>query len=141
VTLEQRTFAQVEVARARRADPETSKVAAARSHDLSHEHFAKILQVVRRGGDWTAHEIGLQCGLTSVQVTRRFAELVAAGEIAEVKLEDGTTKTRPGGTGRPMRCFDVPCLRGPRPRPVISFERGDDGLPSRMFIGFREPQP
>ena len=141
--LEQRTFAQIEVARARRSDPETSKTAAAMSHGLASEHITKILRVVRsaRGRDWTAAEIGAECGLSSEQVTRRLAPLVIAGEIAEVKLEDGkTNKTRPGPRGRPMRCFDVPLLRGPRPEPILSFEVGPDGKPARAFIGFPEPR-
>lgn len=102
MTLSQRTFGDVELERARRTDPQTSKTAAAMSHELAAEHIRKILQVVRTGGDWTAHEIAEKCGLDSTQVTRRFAQLRREGEIVDVKV-DGLEVTRPSPKGRPMQ--------------------------------------
>lgn len=87
--------------RARRDDPQTSKTAARLSHGLASEHRRAILAVMRAGGDWTAHEIASRCGLTSVQVCRRFAELRDDGAIRE------TVNTRPTPSGRPAQAYEV----------------------------------
>ncbi len=98
--LEQRTFAQIEVARARRADPETSKAAAAAAHGLANEHRLLILAAMRNAaGELTATEIGQLVGLSSVQVCRRLHELQDDG------LATPTTNTKPTPAGRPSRCW------------------------------------
>ena len=90
-----------ELRRARRNDPATSKAAARQSHGLASEHRRAILAVMRTGGDWTAHEIAARCGLTSVQVCRRFAELRDDGDIRE------TVNTRPTPSGRHAQAYEV----------------------------------
>jgi response regulator of citrate/malate metabolism len=102
MTLAQRTFAEVEIARARRDDPETSKTAAAHSHGLASEHRLQILRAMRDGGDrdWTAHELAAACELSAVQVCRRLDELRRDAEIEVV-----VGKTRPTPSDRPARCF------------------------------------
>lgn len=90
-----------ELRRARRSDPETSKAAARQSHGVAAEHRRVILGVMRAGGDWTANEIAERCGLTSVQVCRRFAEMRDDGAIRE------TVHTRPTPSGRPAQAYEV----------------------------------
>ena len=90
-----------ELARSRKRDPSTSKAAARRAGGLASEHQRRILEVMRRGGDWTPEEIATACGLTSVQVSRRIHEL-AGPNIAAIVLA-GTE--RPTATGRMARCW------------------------------------
>lgn len=100
-----------EVRRARRDDPQTSKAAARESHGLAAEHELLILQVLRdgQGRDWTPHEIGERCGLSSVQVTRRLHDLWVAGQIVESWLdeEDRVQATRETPSGRRARCWRI----------------------------------
>ena len=112
---EQLTFESLaarEIRRARRDDPETSKDAAAHSHGVAAAHELLILQVLRDGGarDWTPHEIGERCGLSSVQVTRRLHDLWIAGRIAESWLDeqDRVQLTRATPSGRRSRCWRIP---------------------------------
>lgn len=90
-----------ELRRARRHDPATSKAAARQSHGLAAQHRLAILQVMRTGSDWTAHEIAERCGLTAVQVCRRFAEMRDDGDIRE------TPNTRPTPSGRHAQAYEV----------------------------------
>lgn len=102
MTLSQKTFAEVEIRRARRRDPETSKIAASHSHGLAAEHRLLILAAMRQdAGTWIAHEVAAKCGLSAVQVSRRFRELVDDGEIR------ATGETRPTPSGRPAQCYRV----------------------------------
>jgi len=101
MTLEQRTFAEVEIRRARRRDPETSKTAAAHSHGLAAEHRLLILAAMRDGGAGTAHQIATRCDLQAVQVSRRLREFVDDGLIR------ATGETRPTPSGRPSQCWEV----------------------------------
>jgi len=101
MTLEQKTFAEVEIRRARRTDTETSKTAAAHSHGLAAEHRLLILAAMRDGGAGTAHEIATRCDLEAVQVSRRLRELVDDGEIR------ATGETRPTPSGRPAQCYET----------------------------------
>jgi len=98
---QQLTFA--ELRRSRRTDPETSRISAQHSHGLAAEHRLLIVHAMRDGGarDWTAHEVAAVCGLSSVQVCRRFAELRDDGEIRE------TGATRPTPSGRPAQCYEA----------------------------------
>ena len=75
----QLTFA--ELRRSRATDPQTSQDAARRANGLAAAHRQAILATMQRGGSWTAHEVAENCGLTSVQVNRRFAELRDDGAI------------------------------------------------------------
>lgn len=90
-----------EVARSRAADPATSKAAARQARSLARQHREAILAVMRTGADWTATEIAERCGLTAVQVCRRFAELRLDSLIRE------TVNTRPTVSGRPSQAYEV----------------------------------
>lgn len=90
-----------EIRRSRRSDPQTSLVAAQQSHCLAAEHRLLILHAMRNGGprDWTAHEVAAVCGLTSVQVCRRFAQMRDDGLIA---VTGGVRETP---SRRPAQCW------------------------------------
>lgn len=88
-----------EVRRARADDPVTSKAAARQSRGLASEHNRKILDALRGGAELTAGEIAERCGLSSLQVSRRMAELRDDGDIV------ATDNTRPTPTGRAARCW------------------------------------
>lgn len=93
--LAQRTFAEIEITRARRTDPATSKEAARRAHRLASDHMRKILDVLRASPEpLDAERIADGCGLSSLQVTRRMSELcgptIAACEVAD---HDGRTRS------------------------------------------------
>lgn len=90
-----------ELRRARATDPQTSKAAATAARGLAAEHRRAILEVMRAGGDWTATEIAARCGLSAVQVCRRFAELRDDGLILE------TLNTRPTASGRASQCYQA----------------------------------
>jgi len=70
-----------EVARARRADPATSKEAARRAHGLAGEHERRILQALSGGESLTAHDIARRTLLTPVQVSRRLGHMRDEGRI------------------------------------------------------------
>lgn len=82
---------------ARRRDPQTSRDAAARSTGLAHEHFRKILAAMAEGEGLTAEEIADRCGLSSVQVNRRVADLLDARKLELIG------QTRANRAGRQMR--------------------------------------
>jgi predicted ArsR family transcriptional regulator len=88
-----------EIRRARTDDPATSKDAARQSHGLASEHRRQILAALEGGVELTAGEIAVRCGLTSLQVSRRMAELRSDGEIV------ATTNTRPTPSGRPAQVW------------------------------------
>lgn len=101
MTLAQRTLAEVEIQRARRTDPATSKLAATQAHGLAAVHRLLILQTMRddAGRDWNASELAAACGLTPEQVGRRIAELVRDGEA------EYSGASRPSSSDRPSRCI------------------------------------
>lgn len=70
---------------ARRTDPETSHIAAARAAGFVETHAAKILAALADLQEHTAGEIGAVCGLTVVQVDRRMHELEKAGKVTRYK--------------------------------------------------------
>lgn len=115
-----------EIRRARTDDPATSKDAARQSHSLAGEHRRQILAALDGGAELTAGEIAERCGLTSLQVSRRMAELRGDGEI------EATGDTKPTLTGRRAQCW-----RRPRPEPAKGplwmIERDADGMPVRMW--------
>lgn len=95
-----------DIRRARTTDPQTSKDAAIAARGLAAEHRRAILEVMRTGMDWTATEIGERCGLSAVQVCRRFAEMRDDGLIRE------TMNTRPTASGRASQCYEAVPARG-----------------------------
>ena len=90
-----------ELRRSRATDPQTSQDAARRANGLAAAHRQAILATMQRGGSWTAHEVAENCGLTSVQVNRRFAELRDDGAI------QATVDTRPTPSGRAAQCYEA----------------------------------
>lgn len=84
------------IERARRTDPQTSKVAALNSAKFAASHAGRILAALKTHGPRSAHEIGLIAGLTVVQVDRRLPELRAANLAEVVKLDDGADMVRQG---------------------------------------------
>lgn len=102
MTLAQRTFAELEIRRTRRRDPETSRQAAAAAHGLAAEHRMLILATLRDAdGDLNSTEIGERVGLSSVQVCRRLHELEDEGLIQR------TPNVRPTVSGRPSTCWEA----------------------------------
>ena len=85
---------------ARRNDPSTSKVAAARVIDFADGHYALIISALSQG-EATIYEIAERAGLTHVQVARRMPELAAATLVVD------TGRTKPSPSGRPCRIWKV----------------------------------
>jgi predicted ArsR family transcriptional regulator len=85
--------------RARTSNAATSHAAAARVREFDGEHYAKILEALKRPG--TIHEIAERCGLDPVQVARRLSEL----EKALPPRALPTDETRPSPRGRPCRVW------------------------------------
>jgi DNA-binding MarR family transcriptional regulator len=67
--------------RARRGDPATSHQAAARSHQFSGSHAAKILSAIKHMPGQTASYYSQMTGLTVVQIDRRLPEMERKGLI------------------------------------------------------------
>jgi predicted ArsR family transcriptional regulator len=84
--------------RARRDDPATSQLAAAKACHLAAEHRARILDALERA-DGTIYEIAARTELTHVQVARRMPELERAGDAAT------TDETRVSPSGRGCRVW------------------------------------
>lgn len=96
MTLAQRTFAEVEIRRARATDPLTSKTAARRSHRLAAQHFARILRVLRDSAEpLSAEQIAALADLEPLQVSRRMAELCGP-DLAAAEVADQLGRTRSG---------------------------------------------
>jgi hypothetical protein len=76
--------------RARREDPITSQLAAARVDEFSGEHFALIHKALEAPG--TIYEIAERTGLSHVQVARRLPEMKGRAQRSGQK--------KPGPTGR-----------------------------------------
>jgi predicted ArsR family transcriptional regulator len=86
--------------RARRRDPATSHMAAARVAEFAGEHHEKILEALRVGPG-TIYELGDRTDLDHVQVARRLSELEAASPPRALP----TDATRPSPRGRPCRVW------------------------------------
>lgn len=67
--------------RARSSDPITSHEAAERAKAFAGTHAERILAALEEMGSGIAPEIGLETGLSVVQVDRRVAELERAGKV------------------------------------------------------------
>ena len=74
---------------ARKSDPVTSKLAAAKAGQTARTHASLILECLRNG-DKDAEQVGAELGLQAHEVRRRFADLERAGLS---KPTDKTTKT------------------------------------------------
>lgn len=66
---------------ARRHDPETSHMAAARARDLQAHHHLAIVDALRRHGPMGKDRIAAYTGLTGVAVARRMSELRDLGAV------------------------------------------------------------
>ena len=94
--------AAVEVRRARRTDPETSRIAARESHGTASRHNGLIVDTLRANElPLSAHEIAACCGLQPVQVSRRLGQLRDDGVIV-VANRIATTPT-----GRPAQTWEL----------------------------------
>lgn len=87
--------------RARREDPDTSKVAAASAVQFGHAHQAAIVGSLMTQGPGTIYEIGERTGLDHVAVARRMKELQELG-AARPREE-----TKAGPTGRQCRVWEA----------------------------------
>ena len=79
------------VPRARRADPDTSRAAAARIDGTT--LCDRVLAELSRG-DATTHELAARMGLSLVTVSPRLAPLRRAGLVVEAGKRDGRTVWR-----------------------------------------------
>lgn len=73
---------------ARTTDPSTSKAAADNAKRFARGHFARILRGLKSGPQ-TAKELYATTGLTSVQISRRMGDLVAANAVRTTGVERG----------------------------------------------------
>ena len=89
------------VPRARTTDPQTSHAAARSMRSTAAEHHERILGALEADGDLTPEQIADRCGLDSVQVCRRMAELERLG------LAWPTSETRKTRSGRMARVWRV----------------------------------
>jgi hypothetical protein len=80
--------------RARKRDPQTSHVAAAKAARFSESHAGRI-HVALMGGPATAHALAERTGLTVVQIDRRLPDLSAL-KLARVVMLLGKPVTRDG---------------------------------------------
>jgi hypothetical protein len=80
--------------RARKRDPATSHVAAAKAARFSESHAGRI-HIALMGGPATAHELAERTGLTVVQIDRRRIEMIRAGFV-RLLVVDGRVVSRNG---------------------------------------------
>lgn len=92
--------ADLEFARVRASDPETSHQAAERVN-FATGHFALILGSLGLHGPQTIYSLADHTRLSHVQVARRTAEMHSAGMI------EPTGETRAGPSGRQCRVWRV----------------------------------
>ena len=83
--------------RARKSDPETSKVAAEQAESVAQKHFRMIMAALQEGRG-TIYDIAERSMMTHVQVARRMPELQAMGKV----VPGGSVA---GPTGRPCRLW------------------------------------
>lgn len=67
--------------RARKADPATSKSAAARVVEFDANHFGRIIAALKQRGPMTFHEIAAATGLDGQQSNKRLPELERMGAV------------------------------------------------------------
>jgi predicted ArsR family transcriptional regulator len=103
-TVQRSLFPAVELIRARKRDPSTSKAAAAMVEEFSDSHYCAILGALALGPG-TIYEIAGRAKLDHVAVARRLSELGTCGLAKVVRRPDGGALTRIGATGRPCRVW------------------------------------
>lgn len=73
---------------AKATDPGTSHKAADNAKRFARGHFARILRGLKNG-PYTAKDLAEAIGLTSVQISRRMRDLVAANAVRTTGVERG----------------------------------------------------
>lgn len=77
----QHFFDDIQLVRARKTDPATSKRAALESARFADSHAGRILRCLQLHGKRDTHQIAQITGLTVVQIDRRVCELVRGGLV------------------------------------------------------------
>jgi hypothetical protein len=85
--------------RARKTDPETSKLAGENAAKFAPCHYRAILLALADMKDGTADEIAVNCWLDKYQISRRLPEMT--------KLVRVTTETRLSIKARPARVWAI----------------------------------
>lgn len=80
----QHFFDDIQLVRARKTDPPTSKRAALESARFAESHAGRILACLKTHGRRDTHQIAQITGLTVVQVDRRTSELQRSGLVRVV---------------------------------------------------------
>ena len=80
----QHFFDDIQLVRARKTDPATSKRAALESARFADSHAGRILRCLQLHGKRDTHQIAQITGLEVVQVDRRASELVRSGLVKVV---------------------------------------------------------
>jgi hypothetical protein len=80
----QHFFDDIQLVRARKTDPATSKRAALESARFADSHAGRILRCLQLHGKRDTHQIAQITGLEVVQVDRRSSELVRSGLVKVV---------------------------------------------------------
>lgn len=84
---------------ARRTDPDTSHIAAARTSEFRANHAGRILAALQDHGPMTVDQIAKVTDLTAWQVNKRLPELQRAN------VATPTGETRLSASGRPERVW------------------------------------
>lgn len=79
--MQMQLFTHYPAPRARRLDPQTSRDAADLAAQFKQGHYLRITRCMSRTDGKTAGEIGADCGMDNVQVSRRLPELESAGIV------------------------------------------------------------
>jgi hypothetical protein len=85
--------------RARKTDPETSKLAGENAANFAPCHYRAILLALADMKGGTADEIAVNCWLDKYQISRRLPKMT--------KLVRVTTDTRPSKKGRQSRVWAI----------------------------------
>ena len=94
-----------EIVRARTADPQTSKDAAARVPQFESGHYWLILCALRDIGPMTVSELALATKLQEQQINKRLPELQRLGKAETATKASGEALTRPGASGARQRVW------------------------------------
>lgn len=90
---------------ARVTDPLTSHEAAARVAEFAPAQHDLIVDVLKKHGALTVHEVACFCRLSAHEVGKRMGELGKLGRAQVVRGEDGTEQTRLSPAGRRARVW------------------------------------
>lgn len=82
--------------RARRSDPESSKVAARNAEKFAQSHAGRILAVLKLHGPMSPAQMFDHTGLSVVQIDRRGKEMREAGLVKFKRLDDGAIEMHAG---------------------------------------------